>query len=229
MSPANSGGPAATAAVPAPGPPRSARRALLAWLALAVAGAVLTLAASGRTWATVALGAGPAGGRAAPVPLSGSDIAPVLSPLALAALAAAVAVLATRGAWRAVVGAVIALIGLAVAGSALRGVTPSSRLVALAEEHTSVTGAAAHAAVAYSWAWPVAAVAGGALLLAAGVLAVARGARWPGMSDRYERPGGSTARPAERAGQAERSLWDALDQGVDPTEGEPGERDGGRG
>jgi len=36
----------------------------------------------------------------------------------------------------------------------------------------------------------LAAVLGGALLLAAGLLAIARGALWPAMSGRYERGGG---------------------------------------
>ncbi|MEU9885749.1 TIGR02234 family membrane protein [Sphaerisporangium sp. NPDC051011] len=215
--------------VPEASPEGRSRRGLLAWLALGVAGAVLALASSGRTWATVALGGGAGVARTAPVPLTGGEIVPVLSPLALAALAAVVAVLATRGVWRGLVGAVLGLIGLALAGAVAGGVASSPRLVSLAEERTTVTGAAT-AAVAHTWAWPAAAVAGGVLLLAAGVLAVARGARWPGMSERYDRPGrgsgGSAPASEGRAGRpVERSLWDALDRGVDPTEGDADGRD----
>ncbi|RCG33037.1 TIGR02234 family membrane protein [Sphaerisporangium album] len=217
---------------PEASPEGRARRGLLAWLVLGVAGAVLALASSGRTWATITLGGGAGAARTPPVPLTGGEIAPVLSPLALAALAAVVAVLATRGPWRGLVGAVLGLIGLALAGAVAGGAASSSRLVSLAEERTTVTGADV-AAVAHAWAWPVAAAAGGVMLLAAGVLAVARGARWPGMSERYDRPGGASGedgRPAAgregRAGRsAERSLWDALDRGVDPTDGDADGRD----
>jgi hypothetical protein len=61
--------------------------------------------------------------------------------------------------------------------------------------------------VVTSWGagwWPVA---GGVVVAVAGVAAAVRGGGWPGMSGRYERSGPS----------AERSAWDAIDAGVDPT------------
>jgi uncharacterized membrane protein (TIGR02234 family) len=56
-------------------------------------------------------------------------------------------------------------------------------------------------------------VAAGLLLAAGGLVTVVRGARWPGMSSRYER--GATPRqtvPSDSAG-----MWKALDRGEDPT------------
>jgi uncharacterized membrane protein (TIGR02234 family) len=89
-------------------------------------------------------------------------------------------------------------------------------------------------------------LAGGVLLVAAGVLTVSRGSRWPGMSARYDRarapvaasargregaPGTAAAEPAE---QDPAGLWKSLDRGEDPTAAgdeppgradRPGERD----
>uniref|UniRef100_UPI004057AA90 TIGR02234 family membrane protein n=1 Tax=Streptomyces albidoflavus TaxID=1886 RepID=UPI004057AA90 len=67
--------------------------------------------------------------------------------------------------------------------------------------------------------WPYAAVAGGALLLAAGLLALWFGRRWPAMSGRYERDGSPRARKAAPPVDPDRpeDLWKALDRGEDPT------------
>ncbi len=210
-----------------------ARRPLMAWVATGVAGAVLALVAGGRTWASVVFSGDPSGLHAAPVPLAGGDVAPVLSPLALASLAAVVAVLATRGLWRRLIGVLIALFGAAMVAASWQGVL-SSHVVSAAQERTTLSGAG-QVVVSTSWAWPGIATAGGLVLLAAGVIAVVRGAGWPGMSDRYDRPAPSSAgggRPApapgpERPGRAERSLWDALDRGDDPTDVPPDHHTGG--
>ncbi|WP_214416915.1 TIGR02234 family membrane protein [Sphaerisporangium fuscum] len=207
------------------GPTRSgARRVLLAWVAAGAAGAVLPLVAAGRTWARVTFSADPGAPHMAPVTQAGGDLVPVLSPLALASLAAVVAVLATRGVWRRVIGALMALFGAAIGFAAWQGAS-SSHVVRAALEHSTLTGAG-HATASVTWAWPATAVAGGVVLLAAGLTAVARGARWPGMSERYDRPGASgTGRGGpggERPGAGDRSLWDALDRGVDPTDDQRG-------
>ncbi|MEU8267322.1 TIGR02234 family membrane protein [Sphaerisporangium sp. NPDC049002] len=204
-----------------------ARRALMAWVAAGAAGAVSALVAAGRTWASVTFSGDPGGVHAEPVALAGGDVAPVLSPLALASLAAVVAVLAARGPWRRLIGALIALFGASIVVASWQGVR-SSHLVSIAWERTTLSGlsGADQVVVSAAWAWPGVATAGGLVLLAAGVLAVLRGAMWPGMSDRYDRSapslGGASrtgSAPApERSGRAERALWDALDRGVDPTD-----------
>ncbi|GII76902.1 membrane protein [Sphaerisporangium rufum] len=185
----------------------------------AAAGAGLVLVAAGRTWATVRLSGG-LGGPARPVAVGGGELAPALVPLALAALAAMVAVFAARGALRRGIGAVICLLGPAIAVAALRGAT-AGRAAEAAAEHSTLSAAARAASVSVVWAWPAATLAGAAALLAAGLLAAVRGGRWPGMSGRYERAAAAAPRSARPAGA--RSLWDALDRGDDPTAG-PGDR-----
>ncbi|MBO4276015.1 Trp biosynthesis-associated membrane protein, partial [Microbispora triticiradicis] len=60
----------------------------------------------------------------------------------------------------------------------------------------------------------------GLVLLGSGVVAAVRGARWPGMSGRYERDAGHTRTETGRAParDADRAMWDALDEGEDPTD-----------
>ncbi|GIH94978.1 Trp biosynthesis-associated membrane protein [Planobispora siamensis] len=202
----------------------NARRALWTWVLACAAGAGLVLLAAGREWATVR--AGSIGGSSQVVSVQGDRLAPFLSPVALAALAAVVALLATRGVARRAVGVVVALCGL----GAIAGVRTGTRMTAITDALSGqaglamTSGGASSAAVA--WTWPAVAASGGLLLLAAGAAAALRGHRWPGMSDRYDRTGPSSggavsgsARGAERGPVSERALWDAIDRGADPTAG----------
>ncbi|MCK2220901.1 Trp biosynthesis-associated membrane protein [Actinomadura sp. ATCC 31491] len=196
--------------VPAPGPasgpaPRraaGARRELAGWLALTVAGCLLVLLAAGRAWVSVA-----EAGAEAP---TGGDLSPVLTPVALAGLAGVVAVLATKGAGRRVVGALLALCGLG-AGVATWTALDGSGVTDWLAAHNTLRGA-----TGLSWhfvaLWPAVSGAGALLLAAGGALAIARGGRWAGMSARYERRG-----PAPAA-EGDKALWDALDRGDDPTD-----------
>ena len=72
-------------------------------------------------------------------------------------------------------------------------------------------------------AWPVLAVAAGALGIAAGVLALLRGRSWPAMGRRYERPGAeaSAARRPQTDEDRAQAAWKALDRGEDPTDPAP--------
>ncbi|MEU4325008.1 Trp biosynthesis-associated membrane protein [Nonomuraea dietziae] len=181
------------------------KRELGVWLLLCAAGAGLTLLATGRVWASARYGA------AAPVELTGGDLAPAVQPLALAGLAATVALFATKGLWRRVIGAVLALCGVGIALLSWRGLSAGAaeELAAARRPLAAATGDVA--AVAHT-AWPYLAAAGGALLIASGVLAVARATGWAGMSGRYDRPGSA----AEQ--RDDKSLWEAIDRGDDPTE-----------
>lgn len=185
----------------ADGRPTAARRELWGWLALTVLGCLLVLLAAGRAWVRVAQA-----GAQAP---TGGDLGPALTPVALAGLAGVVAVLATKGAGRRVVGGLLALCG-AGAAAATWAALDGAAVTGWLGEHNAL-----HGASGLSWEivplWPAVAGAGAALMLAGGVLAILRGGRWAGMSARYERDA------APRADD-DKALWDALDRGDDPTD-----------
>ncbi|MFI6812839.1 Trp biosynthesis-associated membrane protein [Nonomuraea sp. NPDC050328] len=165
-----------------------------AWLAVTALGGVLALVASGREWAEVTGGDTPGLAEA-----TGSLLVPALAPLAWAALAGVVAVLATKGIGRRLVGALIAVCGAGVAVLSWRATGSGAAREALRAD-----------VLTQGTAWPYLAMAGGVVLLAAGVFAAVRGGRWSGMSDKY-------ARQKNAPQKDEKSLWDALDRGEDPT------------
>jgi uncharacterized membrane protein (TIGR02234 family) len=188
-----------------------ARRELTSAVVGAVVAGGLALTAGGQSWAQVTVE------RAAPLPpvestLSGSDAAPLVPAAGLVLLAAAVALLAVRGAARAAVGLLVTVAGGVLVWSGLR--------VLLAGVNAADVQ---HAQVDVTAAWPVLAVVAGALGIAAGGLAVLRGRSWPGMGRRYERPGAETrAAPAVRTDEDRaQDAWKALDRGEDPTERAP--------
>ncbi|MBN6054105.1 Trp biosynthesis-associated membrane protein, partial [Nonomuraea sp. RK-328] len=193
---------------------RGRGRELWTWVGLTALGCALVLFAATRAWITVRAGhpAGVPGGAAAePAAPTGGELAPVLTPLALAGLAGVVAALASKGFARRVVGALLTLCGLGAGLAtwlAVAGDGPAGWL----REHDALRGLGL-----FSWdvvaAWPVMSGLGAALMVAGGVIAAVRGPRWAGMSDRYERA------PAEGRPEAagDRALWDALDRGDDPT------------
>jgi uncharacterized membrane protein (TIGR02234 family) len=189
--------------------PGGVRREQWSWLAVTAAGCLLVLLAAGRPWAADVRVAGAPAGLAPP---TGGDLGPALMPLALAGLAGIVAVLATRGAGRRIVGALLALCGLA-AGLAAWAAAGHDDVLSWLGERNVLGGTAA-----LTWddliIWPVVCGLGAALLLAGGLAVVARGGRWAAMSARYERDSGGTSREAD----GDRVLWDALDRGDDPTE-----------
>ncbi|GHH62183.1 hypothetical protein GCM10017673_00730 [Streptosporangium violaceochromogenes] len=190
-----------------------AGRVLGVWVAACAAGAGLVLLASGRDWVTVTYGT-------RRVTVAASELAPVLGPAAWAGLAAVVAVLATAGGWRRAVGAVMALCGAGVVVGAWSGVRPGAGLALAAEHAPMVAGTAGAGRAVVAVGWPLAAGAGGVLLLAGGVAAMVAGGRWPGMSDRYDRRGaGADGSAGPQAPATDRALWDAIDEGADPTAG----------
>lgn len=183
----------------------SGRRELWVWVCAAVLGSLLILFAAGREWVVGARSVGELGAPGDGVLMpTGSELSPALTPIALAALAGVVAVLATKGVGRRLIGGLIALCGLAAGITAFRAVDDATVVAALPEGLGEV-----------AWdttIWPYVAVAGAVLIAAAGVVAIVRGKQWSAMSGRYDRPGPGQERPAD-----DRSLWDALDRGDDPT------------
>jgi uncharacterized membrane protein (TIGR02234 family) len=198
----------------------SARREVAAAVVGAALAGGLALSTGGQTWVTATLQRPP------PLPpsteeLTGSALAPLVPAAGLLLLAAAVAVLAARGAGRVVVGLLVAVAGGVLGWS---GVRPFAGQVESAVAGAVGAGSGSELAVAVHPAWPVLAVVAGVLAVAAGLLTVLRGRGWPGMGRRYERPAATSARTRPRTDE-DRALdaWRALDRGEDPTEIAPGE------
>lgn len=193
-----------------------AKRELGVAVVLCLLGSGLVLLAAGRPWAQVQVAAtGLFEARTAEV--SGGQLAPGASALGLVGLAGVVALAATRRWGRVVVGVLLLAVGAAVAVLVARTLgSLTSR--ALAVDGVRAVGAAP--ADVGATAWPVVALLGAALLALSGVLVGVRGPRWAGLSRRYESPVAAPADdvPAPTPGPVtERSLWEALDRGDDPT------------
>ncbi len=229
-------------------------------LLLGAAGAGLALLAVRQGWAR-AVYTEPKPLPSQSITVTGQDLVPAAGALALAGLACLAAIIATRGVLRRVAGAVLALCGVGTVVAA-SGSLSAARVVAAASSKVSssasvasggsgsttggsgagssagavVTGDSSVHTVLLGVPWRVAVFAGAAALIAAGLLTVWRGTRWPVMSGRYERPAGqpgtssptrrrpgpaSTTAPA-RLDQA--ALWDSITRGDDPTLGpDPGD------
>lgn len=176
---------------------------------LCAAGAGLTLLAAGRPWATVK-----AKDSITPFSqdLTGHALGGTAGALAWAGLAGLAALFATSGRVRAAVGVLIALFGTGIGYASVAAVR-RSHIVDVAGDKSALLRLVARPDVDTGPWWAVS-LAGGVLLVAAGVMVVLRGARWPGMSARYER------RPAAKAVGPDddpSKLWKSLDQGEDPT------------
>lgn len=161
--------------------------------------------------------------------VTGDQAAPGLVALALVCLAASVAVLTAGRRLRQVSAALLTLAALgvlALTAGVLRD--PSSALAA--GSGPGALGAGAAATTGSLTPWPWAALLAGALLTALGALSLAAGRRWEGLSSRFERPsadspdvsaegGADVPQPAPR----EATTWDALSEGLDPTDDGPPE------
>jgi hypothetical protein len=157
-----------------------------------LAGVMLAATGAGQAWARVSaavelpgIGAARLGG----AELTGNDLAP-LGALALLGLVLLVAVAATRGRGRWVVGLALLALGVAlVLGGALGG-----RRVADEAAERARSGvlegipAGTGLKVATPPAGPLLVVTGGLLLAAAGAEALRRGARWPALGEAFRAP-----------------------------------------
>lgn len=192
------------------------RLSLAAALLCGALGAGVVLLATRQRWSegTTTVAGGPF-----PLTAQGSDVTGVPAALAVVGLAALVAVFAVRRAGRFAVAALLALSGAGTIAAALSGASDRGALNEQAAQASGDTSATVES-LSHT-AWPYVAVAGGVLLLVAGLLALRYGRLWPAMSGRYER-GGAQARPRRKQAPAvdpdrPEDLWKALDRGEDPT------------
>jgi uncharacterized membrane protein (TIGR02234 family) len=214
-------------AAPAPGGGAGGdgRRAGLRTLAVALGagalGASLVLVAAGKTWSR---GYAAFGETNLPVHASGGDTTALPGALALVGLASLVAVFAVRRVGRYAVSGLLALSGLGAVVAALAGRGSHAAV----NEAAASTAGLAHDTARHvtTTGWPFVSVAGGLLLLAAGLLALRHGPSWPAMSSRYDRAGAArpdraraaaSRRPAPVDPDRAEDLWNALDRGEDPT------------
>jgi uncharacterized membrane protein (TIGR02234 family) len=211
------------AATDAPASATAWRRSLATTLLLSVAGAALLLVAAGQTWVS---GKVEAQGAVRTVTAPGSEVSGIPGAMALVALASVVAVFAVRGSARRLMGGLVVLAGAAASGAAATAGLGSGG-GALDEKAARSVGLAEVTATSLTHtAWPWLALAGGVLVLAAGVLTMRKGGDWPGMSARYDAPAGRRTATGPRRGasasgapaqQTPADLWKALDRGEDPT------------
>jgi uncharacterized membrane protein (TIGR02234 family) len=208
--------------------PATRREFVLALLAGA-AGAGLVVLAARQAWAH-AIFTPPRPLPAQDISVTGQQLVPLASALALAALACLAAVIATRSALRRAVGALLAVLGAGAAAAAAVGVRASTVLAAaranaldgpLGGSTTGGTpsGGAVHEIVVSGSGrvimagapWQAAAVTGAVVVMLAGLATVWRGPRWPVMSSRFERI------PSRQRGTDSAAMWESLSRDVDPT------------
>ena len=178
--------------------------------------------------------------------VSGNDLVPLAGALAIAALAGLVAVIATRGVLRRVVGVLLALFGAGAGAAVMTSVTAATVLSVAASQVGSPESAAVSGAVGSTTSgstsggsfvvsgstgqavmtgtpWHVAVIISALLVFAAGLATVLRGTDWPVMSSRYDAPGSQETRGAGALRGRARALdsatmWETLNGGDDPTE-----------
>lgn len=167
------------------------------------------------TWIT-ASATGPVIGTVA-VQVTGSAAAPgvLAASLVLAAAALALGLVGRIGRW--VVSVVIAVAGVLVLVGAL-GVRSGARERA-EQQAAELTGVGVLDGVVTVAVWPWAAVGLGVLVLAAAVMLLRASAAWSAPSARHERAQSSAQAPGRNPPPPddERSTWDALGRGDDPT------------
>ena len=185
-------------------------------LLLDVIGAAGALLAGTRHWQTITTPR-PAPLRDDVLEVSGRTVDTAPTALALVALAGVVAVLATRGVVRRVVGGVLTLAGLGLIWRAIAsaGAVSTNRARSLvSDHHTTVDVSATVPHIATHPVWATLTVVAGVLVAVSGALIAWRGHHWQVMSARYETPPTQESDPARTAA----TLWSKLDRGEDPTD-----------
>jgi uncharacterized membrane protein (TIGR02234 family) len=189
-------------------------------LGLVVLGGAGALLASGRGWQTVRVPR-PRPFADAVVDASGRTLEPAVAALGVVALAGVVAVLATRGIARRIVGGLLVAAAIGLAWAAVAGMQPVSAHQArslAADAHTAAGIDPARAPhVAVHAVWPVLVLVCALAVLLGGAAVAAWGHRGIALSSRYEAPAARADAEAQRTSTA---LWNDLDRGNDPT-GEP--------
>ena len=184
-------------------------------------GAGGALLISGRPWQTITT---PREGLPVDVlPVTGRTLDAAPLALALVGLAGVVAILATNGLVRRGIGLLVAAAGVGLAWrstAAMSAVSQSRARSIVRDKQPRVTlSQNLELHVTTHPVWAVLSIIAGLVVLMAGVMIAVFGGRWAAMSARYERPAAAPDPEQERI-VADRSLWNALDRGEDPTSSE---------
>jgi len=198
---------------------RVGSKALLLAL-IALAGAI-ALIGSTQTWVTISLSQGAAAFSS--LVITGQKLNSSLSPVAIAALACALALTIAGPVFRRMLGVLAALLGagLATLGAiALADSTAAS--AASIGEATGILGDAQAELVSSVnvTAWPAITIVAGALLVIAGAAVLVLGGRWRSGGRKYQSAALSAKEPSAGDDPVERdriSDWDAMNSGQDPT------------
>lgn len=199
------------AADPRTGPRRELRLAVL----LCLLGAGLLLLATSRVWVTFSDGQ-QLTTRWVRTGVHGTLIAPGARALGLVALAGVVALAATRRLGRVLVGVLLLLSGIGtvlVVARAL-GDDLTKRAVQAQAEREQLSGLRQLTELQAHRLWPVLALLAGLLVAVSGLLVTVRGRRWASLSASYQVP---AARVEQAEPVGDKAVWDALDDGRDPT------------
>lgn len=197
------------------------------WLlvGIALSGSVALYGAT-QVWVTLVLADGAAAFERLEV--TGQQLNQSLSPIAIAALAAALALTIAGPGFRRVLGVLVTLLGAGVAAIASRVLGDASTAAAgrLAEA-TGIAGSSSQHFVTGSETSPLIAVtlAAGIALVLLGPLVVLLSGRWKAAGRKYESEAGHEQRSRPASAEPDRiSDWEAMNDGEDPSE-EAGEAD----
>jgi uncharacterized membrane protein (TIGR02234 family) len=206
------------------------RREFVLVLLAGAVGAGLVVLAARQAWAH-AIFTPPRPLPAQDIAVTGQQLVPLASALALAALACLAAVIATRSVLRRAVGVLLAVLGAAAAAAVLVSLRASAVLAAArasalsgplggSTTSGSPSGGTVHEivvagpgrAIMAGAPWRAVAIVGAVAIVLAGAATAWRGPRWPVMSARFERSAPARSRGTDSAG-----MWESLSRDVDPT------------
>lgn len=193
---------------------------------VALAGAAGLLAAT-QPWVTLTLAPGAAAFSS--LELSGQQVNASLTPLAVAALAAALALTIAGPILRRLLGVIVALLGIGIVAITLTAFSDwYSAVAGRLAEATGLSGDVQSELVTHFATTPyvVVAIAAGVVLGIAGLAITLMSGAWRSGGRKYQKSsdGSPSSRVASEDGNHDRiSEWDELSVGHDPTRDEPGE------
>ena len=154
--------------------------------------------------------------------VTGQEISPALTLIALASLAAALVLTIAGKGFRRFIGLLIIALGAGLSYAGVKVITdPFEGAGGPIEQVAGISGEAQSALVGTLTVslWPTVTVVVGALLALAGLLVLIFGSRWKTAGRKYESgTGGKRARSATAPTDDRISEWDTLSDGFDPTD-----------